>query len=400
MWHVTVRHRRGSIAIIITLCLVTLLGFVAMAVDWGAVAVARNQVQAAADAAALAATAGIDSPALAVEIAQAYGNEVQVNGRSVVVDSDAVVLGTWDGVTFTETETSPNVVKVTAHADVPLTLTRLFGLDSVRVEATAGAGPKVIARRAPDIVLALDVTGSMSSSELAQERLAAQALLDCVQSGSTGDSKMGIVLFTGVDTVLSEMLEVGTDYSELSAAISSIRGCGSSGMPRCSGTNQAAGLGGALAMLATAETPEDVGQAILLESDGEPNANSICASYYYTGVGWRPDLEAFCAELVTTRTTCTGHGWRRRCTTSTVQGQPSLSDYQDWADQYVAEAETAGVDVYGVYYGSDSSGINYMQNHVVAGDGFLLATPSAEDMADAFDDICQAYVSAGAGMVF
>jgi Flp pilus assembly protein TadG len=391
------RNRQGNTALILALSLPALLGFVAMAVDWGAVAVARNQVQSAADAAAMAATSSMDDRARAVTLAQTYAANVGINGLPVRVDAADVVFGSWDGTTFTPTDVAPNVVKVTARADLPMTLTRLFGVDSVHIASAAGAGPTVVAKRAPDIVLALDVTGSMDASEIAQERVAAQALLDCVHERSTGESRIGIVLFTGVDTVRAPMLEVGADYTELSSRIAGIRGCGSTGMPACSGTNQAAGIGGALAMLATADTPEGVGQAALVMSDGEPNADAICDASNYTGAGWRPDLQSLCAELGTT-TRCTGSGRRRTCTTS--QSQPTEATYAAWADDYVDASEAADIDVYTVYYGSETAGISFMEDHVAAGDGFSLVSPTATAMDEAFEDICQAYVGSSAGMVF
>lgn len=393
-------RRSGSVTVIVTVALMGLLGFVAMGLDWGAVAVARNQVQAAADAAALGATAGLDDPAQASALARAYAAQVTVNGQAAQLVGDGATLGTWDGTTFTETAINPDVVKVTAFADVPMHLTRLFGVDTVRVTATAGAASDVVARRAPDIVLALDVTGSMDAAEIAQERTAAQALLDCVHERSTGDSRIGIVLFTGVDTVRTDMLEVGTDYTALSAYIAGIRGCGTTGMPACTGTNQAAGMGSALVMLEGANTPEGVGQAVLVESDGEPNVDDICQAAHYTTTGWRPELQQLCAALRSSRTTCTGTGTRRRCTTTAVQGQPTLAHYQQWADDYVARAEASAVDIYTVYYGSEAAGIAYMADHVAAGGGFSLQTPTAAQMDDAFAEICVAYTASQAGMVF
>lgn len=393
--------RSGNVAILMVLTLPALLGFVAMALDWGAVAVARNQVQTAADAAAMAATTSLDDVATARRLAQAYAGEVDINGVDILVDDADVVVGSWDGATFTPTDVSPNVVKVTAYTDLPMSLTRLFGVDSVRIQATAGAGPDMVARRAPDIVVPLDVTGSMSLSELASEREAAQALLDCVYERSTGDSKMGFVLFTGVDTTRSEMLEVGPNYTALTAAISGIRGCGTSGMPNCSGTNQSAGMGAGLVMLEGANTPEGVGQAMLVMSDGEPNADDICVSGNYTGQGWRPDLQTLCAALGTSaQTTCTGSGRRRVCSTAEAQNQPDNADYESWADGYVAEAEAAEIDIYTVYYGSEAAGIAYMEDHVAAGDGFSLVAPTADTMAEAFEEICQAYIGSNAGLVF
>lgn len=388
------RHspRRGNVAIIMVLVFFLVLGGGAMVLDWGQVSVARTQVQAAADAAALAAASSLDDPSTALSRAQAYARATTANNLRPTVDEDAVVIGEWDGSSFTPGGSAPNAVTVRTYEDVPMTLSKVFGVQSVRVHGYAGAAPDVVATRAPDIAVILDVTGSMSTSELASERAAAQALLDCVAERATTDTRMAIGLFTGVDTVLVDWSEVGPDYSTLSAKIASIRGCGSSGMPACSGTNHAAALGSALVMLQDANTPEDVGQVVLVMSDGEPNADSICSSTYYTSAGWRPDLKAKCNTL----TSCTTRRGRTTCT----QNQPTESNYLSWVQDYQSTAEDGGIDVYTVYYGTETAGINYLEDNLRAGEGFSLNTPTPSEISDAFEEICTAYTASTPGLLF
>ena len=52
--HARTSTRRGAVLIYITISLVALLGFIALAIDLGVVMVARTQIQNAADAAAFA----------------------------------------------------------------------------------------------------------------------------------------------------------------------------------------------------------------------------------------------------------------------------------------------------------------------------------------------------------
>ena len=54
------RRRRGAVLPIVTICLVGLMGFIALAIDIGMVAVGRNQAQNAADAAAVAGVRVLD----------------------------------------------------------------------------------------------------------------------------------------------------------------------------------------------------------------------------------------------------------------------------------------------------------------------------------------------------
>src|SRR5438067_1820786 len=61
MRHLPATHRRaGAVLPLVTVCLVGLVGFVALAIDVGMVAVARTQAQSAADVAALAGARTLD----------------------------------------------------------------------------------------------------------------------------------------------------------------------------------------------------------------------------------------------------------------------------------------------------------------------------------------------------
>jgi uncharacterized membrane protein len=53
-------RRAGAVLPLVTVCLVALLGFVALAIDVGLMAVARTQAQSAADVAALAGARTLD----------------------------------------------------------------------------------------------------------------------------------------------------------------------------------------------------------------------------------------------------------------------------------------------------------------------------------------------------
>lgn len=379
----THRPRRGSTSTTVAVLLPVLIGFVALGVDFGVVAVAQHQVQAAADAAAIAATTSMGDIAVARTRARAFATETTFNNVTVQVADEEVELGFWDGVGFTPGG-SPNAVRVTARADVPMYFARLFGFDSVPVAAVAGAGPGVIVARAPDTVIVLDVTGSMSPSEVAAERDAAEALVDCIDRRSSSDSRAAIATFTGVDHALVGMSDFSSGYDLLGDTARGINGCGSADAPPCSGTNPASGYQAALEILAGAATPEDVGQAIVFMSDGLPNPRAICTPAFFAAEDAGEvlfDLQDHCADVLPSTTA-------------------TLAQYAAWASEAQAAAEAAEIDVFTVYYGTDAAGAVYLETQITAGEGFAQVALSPGEIEDAFIDICVATTGGIAGLLF
>ena len=99
--------RRGGVAIFVALVLVVLLAFVALVVDLGYVSVVHAQLQAGADAAALAGAARLDGTARglveAQETALGVGLSNEANGEPLDLQSNVdnlpdggIVLGHWD----------------------------------------------------------------------------------------------------------------------------------------------------------------------------------------------------------------------------------------------------------------------------------------------------------------
>ena len=146
--------------------LVILLGMIAFAVDLGYVALARTQLQAAADATALAAAANVNQPqSTMVAAAQYFASQQAVAGRAVQVNSSDILYGNWDvsSRTFTSSSTPGNAMQVTVRTNqtnggkTGLFFGRIFGLASVSESATAVAtvNPR-------DIAFVIDLSGSMN----------------------------------------------------------------------------------------------------------------------------------------------------------------------------------------------------------------------------------------------
>ena len=127
---------------------------------------ARTQLQAAADASALAAAANVNqTQATMVAVTQYIGSRQQVAGRMASVNSNDILYGNWDvsSCTFTQSSTPGNAVQVTVRADqnnggqVGLFFGRLFGLTGATDSATA-----VATTNPRDICFVIDLSGSMN----------------------------------------------------------------------------------------------------------------------------------------------------------------------------------------------------------------------------------------------
>ena len=108
--------RRGSIAVVLAIVLVVTIAVAALVIDLGYARLVQAQLQAAADASALAGVSelngtdeGMDQARLtAVEVASlnlAHGEGVVLDPNDANAANGDVVLGTWDGASF-----SPNTV--------------------------------------------------------------------------------------------------------------------------------------------------------------------------------------------------------------------------------------------------------------------------------------------------
>jgi Flp pilus assembly protein TadG len=148
--------------------IVVLLGIIAFAVDLGYLMMAKTQLQAAADSAALAAAGSMgQSQATSTQTAQSFAAKNLVGKQSVQLASSDITYGTWDKTTHKFTAISSglgNAAKVTTRADssttgaIPLFFGRVFNLYSVNLSASATAtcNPR-------DICFVVDLSGSMNN---------------------------------------------------------------------------------------------------------------------------------------------------------------------------------------------------------------------------------------------
>ncbi len=181
----------GSVAIIFSLSILVLCGTVALGVDYARALAVRAQLQHAVDAAALSARTEIDQSAAnllsRVQANFSYGTRQTFGALNLVATPTPIEDG----------------IRVVATATVPTTFGRVLGINTIPVRAVAEA---VSADPRLEIALALDNTGSMLGTKLAELKIAANTLVDKVVAGSTpGRVKFSLVPF-------SQYVNVGTTY--------------------------------------------------------------------------------------------------------------------------------------------------------------------------------------------
>ncbi len=211
------RNSRGAAAVMVALTLTVLLAMGAAAIDIGHALVARNELQNAADAAALAGarTLGIayegmtpaqmatytltggDQTAI-VAAAQTTSALNQAAAVNVSVNAADVQVGLWNSVTktFTPTTNQPRSVRVVTHRDgsangpISTFLANVVGMSSVNVSAAATAELTAIGSTPPG---ALDFP--LAISELFFSQFGCGDSIQLYPSNGTPQSCAGFTTF-------------------------------------------------------------------------------------------------------------------------------------------------------------------------------------------------------------
>ncbi len=357
-----VREESGAILPVAVLFLGVVLGMGALAVDVTRGFVARDQLQAAADSAALAGASLVFDQAASRAAALQYGNLNAPPGHGNVVSASDVVFGTWNPATrtFAAGGANPNAVQTTARMTqaqgnaLQTALASAVGFGSFDVTASAIATGDNGAQW--DVVLVQDVTGSFRG-ELPDAVTADQTLLSCINNRARPQSLIGGVAFTGYGHHVEPLAELSSGFQSIYNSFGNLRSCGNRGMPACSGTHIGAGLQYGLDQFdnydranggnANAGGPPRK-RAMIVVSDGEPSCR------------------------------------RPACRTST----------QDLRNQAVARADAAaaaGISVFTVLYNENhSQGASNFLESLIRGDGTFHETPDPRRLTDLLETICNA----------
>ena len=159
------KNQAGAIIVIIAVIASVLIGFVALAIDIGYLAVSKNELQNVADAAALAACRKLGNiyqgmtyeeqqsyvcnPEMIKSVAREVGQKNKAATKSIAINDEDIVIGHWPpsppGSPYVNDLTKPNAVQVKARRDdkangfIPTFFAGVLGINFLGVEATATA---------------------------------------------------------------------------------------------------------------------------------------------------------------------------------------------------------------------------------------------------------------------
>jgi len=282
--------RRGSVGVMAAMMMAALAGIGGMALNQVALHHRGLLQRQATQAAALAAAAklstyyssGTNSATAIVSAAQTIATaNMPVATYGTIVPAANVVLGNWNATTGTFTplapgSTSPDAVRVTGLSTVangnPIAglMPGLMGpmardYQTVAV-ASYGTG------QTWNTIITNDLSGSFSSA-IGNQRAADKAILDCVRTAAGSASQFGITTHTGVSAIFQPLSQASVNFATLSSKIDTLRSCGNSGAPPCSGSNVASALYSARQQFKAAAF-NGTRKNIVIITDGVPNATS------------------------------------------------------------------------------------------------------------------------------
>ncbi|GMM94189.1 pilus assembly protein TadG-related protein [Qipengyuania sp. MTN3-11] len=163
------KDNRGNVLAIVGAGLVPLAIMIGSGVDISRAYMAKSKMQSACDAASLAARRVMRNNALTTE--------VETTGREFFGFNYPQGLYGSQNFTPTVTQPSPGIVRVTASTRMPTSVMQLFGYTTLPVAVTCDASLNFVNT---DIVLVLDVTGSMADTAGGSVKI--EALRDAVMA--------------------------------------------------------------------------------------------------------------------------------------------------------------------------------------------------------------------------
>ncbi len=264
--HRSEARQRGQVLIIVGLSLAVLIGAVGLAVDSGRAYGVKARLNAAVDAAAIAAARALSEGA---DDNARRANAVAVGERFFQMNYPDGFLGsTPSAPTITAVHEASGYwrVNASATANMPTTFMRVLAGDTVVAPSAAGEA----IRRDLDVMLVMDVSGSLSASDLSTLKQAAtNSFIRRFSAGANGD-RVGVVSFSSgavVDVAINKTAARGFDRTAVNNAIS--------GLPGGGATASAEGMRKALGELdAVPANVRSSLRVILFFSDGAPNVVS------------------------------------------------------------------------------------------------------------------------------
>jgi Flp pilus assembly protein TadG len=198
------RDRRGSTFVLAAFMSLAFAGFAGISVDFAYLFQAERVLQAATDAAALAGAQKLSTSPYAANLAATsyVSYNALPNGLSGSSSVTTVNCSGTHGSTCTLDLTTPNGIEVRESANVPTFFGRAFGVSSVPVSATSYALASGGIAQNADIMLVVDTTGSMNSTDNAchatREDCAMNGLRTMLGGFNPAVQNVGLMVFPGL----------------------------------------------------------------------------------------------------------------------------------------------------------------------------------------------------------
>lgn len=248
-----IHDQRGAIIVIFAICLMVLIGAVALGTEIGRWYHVRAELSKAVDAAALAGAANISNPDIDVEtLAENFGlANFQVGYLGTATDEDK-------DVSFTATTQDGGRLSVAGSTTSVGLLSKLFGVEYV---PTAAAG--VAQKNRVEIMLVLDRSGSMEGRPIRDLKTAAKAFISYYEDTQDED-RVGLVTFATGVTLRAPATNF---FSPISSAINAMAATGAT-----NAEDALAQAAGALPDQSGYPAANRVQQFMIFFTDGRPTA--------------------------------------------------------------------------------------------------------------------------------
>ncbi|MDX9861529.1 MAG: VWA domain-containing protein [Rhodospirillales bacterium] len=191
--------RQGAIAAFLALAIVPLIGFIGIGTDTARAYMVKSRLSTALDAAGLAGGKAFFSANRDADMTMFFNANFPVGYMGATVSGPAFVV-----------DAANEKIELTASATVPTTFMRLFGYETIAVAASAEISRQEIML---DVVLSIDMSGSMTSStgsttRIAAARNAATTLVEILFGANTTNPllKIGLVPWNSKVNVMIEGL--------------------------------------------------------------------------------------------------------------------------------------------------------------------------------------------------
>src|SRR5437016_4988559 len=135
-------RRKNAFSILyVVLTMSALLGFAALAVDYGGAQMSKTELRRAVDAAARAAAFRMMNPTEAIDLAKTSAAANTVNGTALTLADANIQFITWNPSSKTYTvltgtsRANANAIRVNASQSIPLNFAKFGGVNSVTINA-------------------------------------------------------------------------------------------------------------------------------------------------------------------------------------------------------------------------------------------------------------------------